>query len=163
MLDKTFDFLESEGSTDADCCSDPSTTKCPGGTSAGQLWIQDTCDNGEWEACTYWNAPKEPLAVGSDKSIVGVGDAGIMRGKGIRLSEGASNVIIQNIHFTVHLPSLCVTELSGGLTCARNSTPSTSGAATPSRWMVVTTSGSTITSSLSSGGVSVWEIWVSEL
>ena len=105
MLDRTFDFLESEGSTTAECCSDDSTTKCEGGTSAGQLWIQDTCDNGSWESCTYWNAPKTPLSVGSDKSIVGVGDKGVIRGKGLRLNGGVSNVIIQNIHFTVTLPS----------------------------------------------------------
>ena len=101
MLDQTFDFLETEGSTEGECCSDDRTTKCPDGTTPGQLWIQDTCDEGTWEPCTYWNAPREPLTVGSDKSIVGVGDNGVMRGKGLRINSGASNVIIQNIHFTV--------------------------------------------------------------
>ncbi|SPO05251.1 probable Probable pectin lyase F-1 [Cephalotrichum gorgonifer] len=100
MLDKTFDFLESEGSTTAKCCSDDRTTKCPGGTSAGQLWIQDTCDSGTRETCTYWNAPKTPLTVGSNKSLVGVGSKGILRGKGLRLVGGVSNIIIQNIHIT---------------------------------------------------------------
>lgn len=101
MLDQTFDFLESEGSTTGQCCSDDRTTKCPDGTSAGQLWIADTCDDGTWEECTYWNAPQSALSVASDKSIVGVGDSGVLRGKGLRVHEGASNVIIQNIHFTV--------------------------------------------------------------
>ncbi|KAH7015826.1 pectin lyase [Ilyonectria destructans] len=100
MIDHTFDFLQTEGSTTTNCCSDDRTTKCPGGTSKGQLWIQTTCTSGTWESCTYWNAPKTALKVGSNKSIVGVGSKGVIRGKGLRLISGVSNVIIQNIHFT---------------------------------------------------------------
>jgi pectate lyase len=101
MLDRTFDFLQTEGSTTTNCCSDDRTTKCPGGTSQGQLWIQTTCDGGSWQSCTYWNAPRTPLKVASNKSIVGVGTKGVIRGKGLRLTGGVSNVIIQNIHITV--------------------------------------------------------------
>ncbi|KPM41741.1 putative pectin lyase E [Neonectria ditissima] len=100
MIDRTFDFLETEGSTTAQCCSDDRTTKCPGGTSKGQAFIQTTCTSGTWETCTYWNAPRTPLKVGSNKSIVGVGSKGILRGKGLRLNGGVTNVIIQNIHIT---------------------------------------------------------------
>ncbi|KAF2018283.1 polysaccharide lyase family 1 protein [Aaosphaeria arxii CBS 175.79] len=100
MLDRTFDFLQTEGSTTAQCCSDNRTTKCPGGTSAGQLWIGDTCDSGTWQTCTYWNAPRKPIDVKSNKSIVGVGSKGVIRGKGLRFSGGVSNIIVQNIHFT---------------------------------------------------------------
>ncbi|CAI4217926.1 unnamed protein product [Parascedosporium putredinis] len=89
-----------EGSTTTNCCSDNRTTKCPGGSSAGQLWIQSTCDSGTWQSCTYWNAPRTPLKVASNKSIVGVGTKGVIRGKGLRLNGGVSNVIIQNIHIT---------------------------------------------------------------
>lgn len=101
MLDRTFDFVQTEGSTTAQCCSDNRTSKCPGGTSQGQLSIQATCDSGTWQSCTYWNAPRTPLKVASNKSIVGVGTRGVIRGKGLRLNGGVSNVIIQNIHFTV--------------------------------------------------------------
>ncbi|KAM0344931.1 hypothetical protein ACHAPU_007065 [Fusarium lateritium] len=102
MIDRTFDFLSSGGTTTARCCSDNRTTKCPGGSSKGQLWIQDTCDaaSGTWEACTYYNSPKTPIDVKSNKSIVGVGTKGVIRGKGLRLRGGVSNIIIQNIHFT---------------------------------------------------------------
>lgn len=113
MLDQTFDFLETEGSTDDECCSEDSTTKCPDGTTAGQLWIQEECDTGTWEPCTYWNAPREPLTVASNKSIVGVGDTGVLRGKGLRVNGGASNVIIQNIHFTVRFPTLPIKRSHG--------------------------------------------------
>ena len=102
MIDRTFDFLQTEGSTTTRCCSDNRTTKCPGGTSKGQLWIADTCDSGAgtWESCTYWNAPRNPIDVKSNKSLVGVGTKGIIRGKALRLRGGVSNIIIQNIHLT---------------------------------------------------------------
>jgi pectate lyase len=35
-----------------------------------------------------------------NKSIVGVGSAGVIRGKGLRLLNGVSSVIIQSIHIT---------------------------------------------------------------
>ncbi|RYP46649.1 hypothetical protein DL768_007162 [Monosporascus sp. mg162] len=100
MIDRTFDFLTAEGSTSTRCCSDDRTTKCPGGTSKGQLWISDTCDGGTWESCTYYNAPRTAIDVKSNKSLVGVGNKGVIRGKGLRLRGGVSNIIIQNIHFT---------------------------------------------------------------
>ncbi|KEY67113.1 hypothetical protein S7711_09529 [Stachybotrys chartarum IBT 7711] len=100
MIDRTFDFLASEGTTTEQCCSDNRTTKCPGGTSKGQLWIGNTCDDGTWETCTYYKAPRTPIDVKSNKSIVGVGSKGVIRGKGLRLRGGTTNVIIQNIHFT---------------------------------------------------------------
>ena len=101
MLDKTWDFHGTEGTTSGQCCSDQSTTVCPGGTSKGQLWIQDTCDSpNTWVDCTYDNAPRSPIDLGSNKSIVGVGDSGVISGKGFRIRGGASNIIIQNIHIT---------------------------------------------------------------
>ncbi|KAL4980293.1 pectin lyase fold/virulence factor [Aspergillus desertorum] len=92
-------FIGTEGTTTKQCCSTRTTT-CEGGTSAGQASIVDTCDDGTWVSCTYDNAGPSPLDVGSNKSIVGVGSAGVIRGKGLRIRGGASNVIIQNIHLT---------------------------------------------------------------
>ncbi|KAL5355921.1 pectin lyase fold/virulence factor [Aspergillus floccosus] len=48
--------------------------------------------------CTYDNAARTPLDVGSNKSIVGVGSKGVLKGKGLRVWGGKSNVIIQNIY-----------------------------------------------------------------
>ncbi|OJI98919.1 hypothetical protein ASPVEDRAFT_80550 [Aspergillus versicolor CBS 583.65] len=98
LIDREWNFIGTEGETTGQCCS-TATTTCEGGTSAGQASIQDTCD-GTWIECTYDNAGPSPLDVGSNKSIVGVGDAGVIRGKGLRIRGGASNVIIQNIHIT---------------------------------------------------------------
>jgi pectin lyase len=59
-----------------------------------------TC-SAAWVSCTYTNAARNPINVGSNKSIVGVGSAGVIKGKGLRLTGGVTNVIIQNIHITV--------------------------------------------------------------
>jgi pectate lyase len=45
-----------------------------------------------------------PLDVGGNKSIVGVGSAGILKGKGLRVRGGNKHMIIQNIHITVSKP-----------------------------------------------------------
>ncbi|KAJ3517807.1 hypothetical protein NM208_g14655 [Fusarium decemcellulare] len=101
MIDRTWDFRNTEGTTSGRCCSDKSTTVCSGGTSKGQLWIQDTCDSpNTWVDCTYDNAARKPIDLGSNKSIVGVGSKGVIIGKGFRVRGGASNIIIQNIHIT---------------------------------------------------------------
>ena len=60
----------------------------------------DTCE-AAWVDCTYTNAAREPIDVGSNKSIVGVGSSGVLQGRGLRLTGGVTNVIIQNIHITV--------------------------------------------------------------
>ncbi|QMW42660.1 hypothetical protein G4B11_006030 [Aspergillus flavus] len=48
--------------------------------------------------CTYPNTTT--IDVASNKIIVGLGAKGFIRGSGLRLVNGASNVIIQNIHLT---------------------------------------------------------------
>jgi pectin lyase len=100
MIDRTWDFRNSDGTTTGQCCSDNVTTKCPGGSSQGQLWIQNTCASGTFVSCTYDNAATKPIDVKSNKSIVGVGSKGVIMGKGLRLRGGVSNIIIQNIHIT---------------------------------------------------------------
>lgn len=50
---------------------------------------------------TWDKAGGTALVVASNKSIVGVGNKGIIIGKGLRLAGGTTNVIIQNIHITV--------------------------------------------------------------
>lgn len=100
MINQTWDFRSSEGTTTGQCCNDTSTTVCSGGTSKGQAWIQDTCTSGTMVSCTYYNSPKTPIDVGSNKSIVGVGSKGVIVGKGLRIRGGNSNVIIQNVHIT---------------------------------------------------------------
>ncbi|KAL4980285.1 pectin lyase A [Aspergillus desertorum] len=100
VLSKTFDFTESEGTT--------TTTGCaPWGTAAAcQVAINqnDWCTNYEPDApsvsVTYDNAGTLGITVNSDKTLIGEGSAGVIKGKGLRLVSGTSNVIIQNIAIT---------------------------------------------------------------
>ena len=101
LIDKTFDFSNSEGSTTKEVCRDSITGACPGGTTTGQNTIGDTCDRGSWVSGTFENAGRSGLKVASNKSIVGVGNKGIIVGKGFSLTGGVSNIIIQNVHFYV--------------------------------------------------------------
>lgn len=45
--------------------------------------------------CSSDNAGVEGITVASDKTILGEGSSGIIKGKGLRLANGVSNVIIQ--------------------------------------------------------------------
>lgn len=64
------------------------------------------CDNGNAGSgsfpvqVTYDNAAVNPINVASDKTILGVGSKGGLKGKGLRMANGAKNVIIQNIYIT---------------------------------------------------------------
>ncbi|KAJ5719181.1 pectin lyase A [Penicillium malachiteum] len=100
VLDKTFDFTGTEGTTTATGCA-------PWGTASGcQVAINqdDWCTNYEPDApdvtVTYDNAGILGITVASDKTLLGEGSAGIIKGKGLRIVSGAENIIIQNIAIT---------------------------------------------------------------
>ena len=99
VLSKTYDFTGSEGTTTATGCA-------PWGTaSACQLAINqnDWCTNYEPNAAkvsvTYDNAGVEGITVNSDKTIIGTGSSGVIKGKGLKIT-GVKNVIVQNIEIT---------------------------------------------------------------
>ncbi|KAL0264081.1 hypothetical protein SLS55_000025 [Diplodia seriata] len=99
LLDKEYDFTGSEGTTTEDGCR-PDSNTC--GSSG-----QDALDGPNWcsasyptVSVTYDVAATNPIDVKSNKSIVGVGDAGVIRGKGFRFVSGAQNIIFQNVHVT---------------------------------------------------------------
>ncbi|EPE04104.1 pectin lyase [Ophiostoma piceae UAMH 11346] len=99
ILTKTFDFTTSEGTTSATGCA-------PWGTgSTCQLainkdnWCTNYEPNAPKAAVKYNNAGVLGILVKSNKSLIGQGSAGIIKGKGLRI-VGSSNIIIQNIHVT---------------------------------------------------------------
>ncbi|KAF3000513.1 hypothetical protein E8E14_006852 [Neopestalotiopsis sp. 37M] len=99
ILTKTFDFTGTEGTSTETGCA-------PWGTgSACQTAINQNswCDNYEASApdvtVSYDKAGVLGITVGSNKSLVGQGSAGVIKGKGLRIIS-ASNVIIQNIKIT---------------------------------------------------------------
>ncbi|KAF5642023.1 pectin lyase precursor [Fusarium sp. NRRL 52700] len=100
ILDRTFDFTGTEGTTSATGCA-------PYGTASNcQLainkdnWCTNYQPNAPKVSVKYDNAALNPILVGSNKSLVGVGNKGIIKGKGLYIAKGAKNVIIQNIQIT---------------------------------------------------------------
>lgn len=107
LIDKEFNFKGTEGvCTNCAGCK-PTSYTCG---SAGQLAIdlpgQTWCDNLPPATVTYDKAAVAGINVQSNKSLVGVGANAVIRGKGLRVANGASNVIIQNVHITELNPSL---------------------------------------------------------
>ncbi|KAE8154475.1 pectin lyase 1 [Aspergillus avenaceus] len=100
ILTKTFDFTNSEGTTSGTGCA-------PWGTASNcQLAINQNgwCDNYQASApkvgVSYSTAGTLGILINSNKSLVGQGSAGAIKGKGVRIVSGAQNVIIQNIAIT---------------------------------------------------------------
>lgn len=91
VLKQTYDFTESEGTVTGNVCL------TWGSGDACQQIIQDDCGDTASATATWWKAPTEPIDVASDKTILGVGNTGVIRGKGLRFRGGASNIIVQNI------------------------------------------------------------------
>ncbi|CAH0027088.1 unnamed protein product [Clonostachys rhizophaga] len=100
MIDKTFNFIGSEGTVTEPGC------RLNTGTCTALNGGQDTIKTGDCDAnevritVTYDKASYLGMEVGSNKSLVGKGSAGVLNGKGLRFKAGAKNVIIQSIHIT---------------------------------------------------------------
>ena len=98
VLDKEYNFTGSEGYCENCACCVFNTDTCGDG---GQDAIETDfgwCGDRTPVACTYPNTTT--IDVASNKTIVGLGSKGVIRGSGLRLVNGASNVIVQNIHIT---------------------------------------------------------------
>ena len=100
VLSKTFDFTGTAGTTTGTGCA-------PWGTGSGcqtAINANDWCSNYEASApsvsVTYDNAALTPITVASDKTLIGVGSSGVIKGKGLKIANGVSNIIIQNIAIT---------------------------------------------------------------
>ncbi|KAF2855213.1 carbohydrate-binding module family 1 protein [Plenodomus tracheiphilus IPT5] len=98
LLTKTFDFTGTTA-TDSGC-----DRKSCSASTGGQLYLGDlSCggdDNVAVSSITYDAAGTTALGVGSNKSILGVGGKGGIKGKGMSIKKNASNVIIQGVEFS---------------------------------------------------------------
>lgn len=98
LVTKTFDFTRLEGTTTEAGCR-PSSNTCG---NAGQDAINGAsnwCGDSPGITVSYDNAAQSPIMVKSNKSLVGVGSAGVLKGKGLKL-QAVQNIIVQNIHIT---------------------------------------------------------------
>lgn len=98
LVTKTFDITGLEGTTTATGCR-PSSNTCG---SSGQDAINaanNWCGNNPSITVTYDIAAQSPIMVNSNKSLVGVGSSGVLKGKGLKIQD-VTNVIVQNVHIT---------------------------------------------------------------
>jgi pectin lyase len=105
VIDKEYDFKGTEGTTKEDGCR-PASNKCPGNGGQDAINKASWCTNGnagegsKTISVSYDTAGVAGINMGSNKSVIGVGSKGVIRGKGLRIANGAKNIIIQNIHIT---------------------------------------------------------------
>jgi pectin lyase len=103
VLSKTFDFTGSEGTTTATGCHQPERlvhqlrARC-----AVCFCFLVSCKSGGLletvaDSCFSDNAGTLGITVASDKTIIGEGSTGVIKGKGLRIVSGASNIIIQYV------------------------------------------------------------------
>ena len=95
-----YSFIGTEGTVTETGCR-PASNTCPGNGGQDAINHADWCTNGNAGdgvtsiSVTYDKAGVSPIDLGSNKSIVGVGSKGVIRGKGLRVANGSKNVIIQ--------------------------------------------------------------------
>ena len=102
VIDKTFNFIGTEGTTKGTIC------KSYGAFEDGcqsTIDIGKGCDGKPSEQYEWDTAGTQGIRVHSDKTIIGVGNKGVLLGKGLRMVD-ASNIIIQNIMITNLNPQL---------------------------------------------------------
>lgn len=98
VLDKTYNFLGSEGTTTETGCAPYGTGEgCQTAIDATGTWCSSDYPSVQ---VTYDTAAAEGIQVASNKTIIGVDDKGIMIGKGLRFTNDVSNIIVQNIMIT---------------------------------------------------------------
>ncbi|TGO31561.1 hypothetical protein BHYA_0526g00030 [Botrytis hyacinthi] len=104
VLDKTWDFTGSMGSKTEKGCT-PLSNTCTNGAGQDSVDINGWCEQAAnanqalaKPTITYDVAgiPPNAIKLGSNKSIVGVGSAGKIKGRGFYIA-GAKNIIIQNV------------------------------------------------------------------
>jgi pectin lyase len=105
LIDQEFDFTGTS-TTGAGCDRNSCSASGRGQYYLGDLSCAAGSDIVAVSSITYDAAGPKALPVGSNKSILGVGGKGIIKGKGLSLQSGASNVIIQGIEFTTINPGV---------------------------------------------------------
>ncbi|KAG0139997.1 hypothetical protein CROQUDRAFT_53916 [Cronartium quercuum f. sp. fusiforme G11] len=104
IIDRMFDFTDTQGNKTENGCAP--WTECPD-KNKGEVqharnvndWCEPHIKAGKSISVTFRVAATEPLEIGNDKTIKGVGTKGVIKGKGLCVSN-KKNIIIQNIHIT---------------------------------------------------------------
>ncbi|PLW22297.1 hypothetical protein PCANC_27121 [Puccinia coronata f. sp. avenae] len=102
LISTTFDFTKpSKNVSDAGCIP---WAPCQNGNQVQQArdfnnWCSKYSSSHKTSKVSFREAPLEPLAVGSQKTLLGVGKSGVLIGKGLVMRH-STNVIIRNIAIT---------------------------------------------------------------
>ncbi|KAG9251431.1 pectin lyase 2 [Emericellopsis atlantica] len=100
VLTKTFDFTGSEGkATEQGCMPWGTGSTCQKAINKDN-WCGNYQPNAPKTTITYDKAGMLGITVGSNKSLVGQGSQGVIKGKGLRMVSNVKNIIIQNIKIT---------------------------------------------------------------
>lgn len=99
-LDRTFDFRGTEGTAKETGCAPWGTGSTCQTAINKNSWCNNYQPNAPKVSVSYDKAGILGITVKSNKSLIGVGAKGVIRGKGLRMVGGVSNIIIQNVHIT---------------------------------------------------------------
>lgn len=97
----TLDFRGSEGPDHKPGCYQ---AVCPAPMQSERLIVAAPgithCDGKPTFSVAFDAAGRTPLLVGSNKTLIGIGDDGVIKGKGLMLRGGVSNIAIRNLSFS---------------------------------------------------------------
>ncbi|KAJ7777140.1 pectin lyase-like protein [Mycena metata] len=96
LLESIYDFTSNEGTTTGTICKPWTCSPNPQVAIDANSWCEDDEPSAAKSTATWYKAGTTPLAVASNKTLLGKGSSGGIKGKGLKIS-GASNIIIQNI------------------------------------------------------------------
>ncbi|KAG2774906.1 hypothetical protein PC116_g32031, partial [Phytophthora cactorum] len=108
VLNKTFDFRGTEGTTTETGCRPDYTRECMAKNNGyksqdviiqgGNMATTGGCTGGTQVKVTYDNAALKRMTVTGNKTIRGIGKSGVIKGKGLTLN--GDKIIVQNVHIT---------------------------------------------------------------
>jgi pectate lyase len=94
------DFRSTEGTSTEKGCTYSENNCSYNGKQEKILNVGSYCSGRSLYDMTYDTAGKSPLQIGSNKTLVGVDSNSGIKGKGLRMSNGVSNIIVRNLSIT---------------------------------------------------------------
>ncbi|KAJ7863165.1 pectin lyase-like protein [Mycena leptocephala] len=99
LLESIYDFTSNEGTTTGTICKPWTCSPNPQFAIDANSWCENYEPSAATSTATYYVSGTKPLVVASNKTLLGKGSAGGIKGKGLKIT-GANNIIIQNIKIT---------------------------------------------------------------
>ncbi|KAJ7483346.1 pectate lyase [Mycena latifolia] len=99
LLESIYDFTSNDGTATGTVCAPWTCSPNPQLAIDANSWCENYEPSASKSTATYNVAGTKPLVVGSNKTLLGKGTSGGLKGKGLKIT-GANNIIIQNIKIT---------------------------------------------------------------